>query len=47
MMNLGKLFCCVALLAALSVNASPQTKSKPGLNHAKPVTVTLVRWPYT
>ncbi|HMX29768.1 MAG TPA: hypothetical protein PKC13_29550 [Blastocatellia bacterium] len=46
-MNLGKLFCCAALLAALSVNALPQPKSRTRANHTRPVTVTLVRWPYT
>ncbi|HEX9001067.1 MAG TPA: hypothetical protein VGB07_14270 [Blastocatellia bacterium] len=47
-MNRRSIFFSVVLLAALSLPALPQTKSKnrtakPG---GKPVTVTLVRWPY-
>jgi hypothetical protein len=48
-MNRRSIFFSVVLLAALSLTALPQAKPKsravkPG---GKPVTVTLVRWPYT
>ncbi|MFN7928088.1 MAG: hypothetical protein U0Y68_09095 [Blastocatellia bacterium] len=43
-----RVFSCVALLAALSFTALPQAKTTPRTRRAaKPVTVTLVRWPYT
>ncbi len=48
-MNRRTIFFSFVLLAALGLPALPQSKSKspavkPG---SKPVTVTLVRWPYT
>lgn len=48
MMHRRNLLCCAALLVALSLTtlARPQTKSRAP-RHAQPVTVTLVRWPYT
>lgn len=47
MTHRGNLFCCAALLAALSLTVLARPQAKPRANHAKPVTVTLVRWPYT
>ena len=48
-MNRKRIFFSVALLTALSLTALPQTKlkAKASRSTAKPVTVTLVRWPYT
>ncbi len=47
-MNRAKVFFSVALLATLSLTALPQTKAKARVRSAdRPVTVTLVRWPYT
>ncbi len=47
-MKRWNVFFCVALLAALGSTALPQTKAKArARSGAKPVTVTLVRWPYT
>lgn len=48
-MNRRSIFFSFLLLAALSLTALPQTKpkSRTAKPRAKPVTVTLVRWPYT
>ena len=48
-MNRRSIFFSVVLLAALSLTALPQTrpKNRAAKTSAKPVTVTLVRWPYT
>jgi hypothetical protein len=48
-MNRRNIFFSLALLTALSLTALPQTKPKTKVvrSTGKPVTVTLVRWPYT
>jgi len=49
----SRFFFSIALLAALGLTALPQAKTKShaapssGKSSGKPVTVTLVRWPYT
>lgn len=45
-MNSLRLCGCVALLLIFSVTGWPQTKHRATIGR-KPVTVTLVRWPYT
>ena len=48
-MNRRSIFFSLALLMALSLTGLPQTKTKAKADRStgKPVTVTLVRWPYT